>query len=111
MEETKRLQIVWTNHAKLSLQSVYEFIALDSVRQADRVDSEIQDLGNSLWQHPYAYPECPELPTKNHVYRKAVYASTYKIIYKIVKTEVWVLDIFHGKRSPVQLKKLRRVKP
>lgn len=111
MEEAERLQIVWTNHAKLTLQSVYEYIALDSVRQADRVDAEIQEFGNSLWKFPLTYPECPELPTKNHVYREAVYAGTYKIIYKIVKQEIWVLDIFHGKRSPAQLKKLRKVKP
>ncbi len=111
MEETERLQIVWTNHAKLTLQSVYKYIALDSIRQADKIDSQIQEFGNSLGQFPLAYPECPELRTKNHVYRKAVYAGTYKIIYKIVKQEVWILDIFHGKRSPVQLKKLRKVKP
>lgn len=111
MEEEKRLQIVWTNHSKHSLQSIYAYIASDSVRDADRVDKEIQALGNSLWNFPYKCPECPELPTKNHMYRKAIYAGTYKIIYKILKQEIWVLDIFHGKRSPAQLSKLRKVKP
>jgi plasmid stabilization system protein ParE len=111
MEEGKGLQVVWTNHSKLRLQSIYEYIALDSVRAAEKLESEIQNLGNSLWRFPYAYPECPELPTKNHVYRKAVYDATYKIIYKIVKHEIWILDIFHGKRSPFELNKLRRVKP
>jgi plasmid stabilization system protein ParE len=111
MEEAKRIQIIWTNHAKLSLQSVYDFIAIDSIRQADKITDQIQLLGNSLGRFPFSFPECIELPTKNHLYRKAIYDGTYKIIFKIVDEAIWVLDIFHGKRNPSQLKKLRRVKP
>ncbi len=86
MDRTKKsYQVIWFNHSKISLQGVYEYIALDSSFHAHRVVNEIQDLGNSLFLNPYKYQECMELPTKNHVYRKATYAKNYKIIYKIVQ--------------------------
>ncbi len=110
MEKRKGLQVIWSNHSKISLQSVFENIALDSKFHANRVIDEIQDLGNSLWLYPYKYQECFELPTKNHIYRKATYADIYKIIYKIVKNEIWILDVFHGKRNPAEMQKLRKVR-
>lgn len=110
MDERKGYIVVWSHHAQLSLQNIGSFIALDSVTQARRVINKIIELGDSVAINPYKYAECAELPSKNKVYRSVVYAGTYKIIYKIVKQEIWILDIFHGKRNPVTLKKLRRIK-
>jgi plasmid stabilization system protein ParE len=104
MEKAERIQVIWSAHSKISLQSVFEYIALGSEFHANRVINEIQDM------NPYKFQECPELPTKNHIYRKATYAGMYKIIYKILKQQIWILDVFHGKRSPAQLKKLKRIK-
>lgn len=111
MDEGKGYQVVWSLYAQNSLKATVDYISLDSPFQARRIANEIQDLGNSLDRNPWVYQECVELPTKNHIYRKATYADTYKIIYKIVGSEIWILDIFHGKRNPAQLKKLRRIKP
>lgn len=105
------MKVIVCEHADISLNEVVSYIQTDSLFHAERVRFEILLLIDSLKTHPHRFQECPELPTVNHRYRKATYAGTYKIIYKIVKAEVWVLDVFHGKRSPVQLQKLRRVKP
>jgi plasmid stabilization system protein ParE len=107
----KTYKVIWSYHSQLALQDVYEYISIDSEHHAYRVINEIQDLGNSLIINPYKFQECVELPTKNHVYRKATYARNYKIIYKIVRLQIWILDVFHGKRNPASLRKLRRIKP
>ena len=112
MEEKARIyKVVWSRNSQQSLDDVASYIALDSVFHAERVRKEILLLGNGLSLNPYKFQECIELPTKNNVYRKATYARNYKIIYKIVRQQIWILDVFHGKRNPAALRKLRRIKP
>jgi plasmid stabilization system protein ParE len=111
METRERAyQVIWALHAQDSLNDVVAYIELDSAFHAERVRLEILKLGNSLFDNPYKFQECLELPAKNHIYRKATYAGAYKIIYKIVKNEIRVLEVFHGRRSPAALKRLRRIR-
>lgn len=112
MEEKARpYEVVWSPHAESSLTQIADYIAKNSPHQAQRVRIGIINLSFTLSKRAYYYEECVELPTAKGVYRKALYANTYKIIYKIVKDEVWILDIFHGKQSPKKLKAFRRIKP
>jgi plasmid stabilization system protein ParE len=110
-KEEKTYQIIWCPDAEDSFDNITFYIAQDSLYYSIKVGNELIEVIDSLVKNPFEYPECLDLPTKNHIYRKAVYAGTYKIIFKIVKDEIWVLDVFHGKRNPRRLKKLRRVKP
>lgn len=103
-EAQPEMKITVCRNANNSLDNIADYIALDSLFQAKRVHAEILNLIGTLNLHPYAYPECPELPTKNHIYRKAIYTATYKIIYRIVKDEIWVLDIFHASAALFNLK-------
>jgi len=108
MEE--KLKVTWTPEALSALRNVYDFIALDSIFQAERISTEITLFAASFNLYPLKYQECEYLTTKKRMYRKATYADTYKIIYKILKDEILILDVFHGKRNPTQLRKLRSIK-
>ena len=110
-KEARPYEVIWSRHAENSLSKITDYIAQDSLYQAQRIRQGIINLSFSLSLHAYYYEECVELPTAKGSYRKALYASTYKIIYKIAKDEVWILDVFHGKRNPKKLKSLRRIKP
>lgn len=54
----KSYQVIWPYHSEFALQSVYEYISIDSELHAYRVINEIQDLGNSLFTNPYKFQEC-----------------------------------------------------
>ena len=59
--------------------------------------------------NPWKYKECKELPTKNHIYRIALYKS-WHIIYRIKTTEIVILGIIHSSRKPSKLKTLKKIK-
>jgi plasmid stabilization system protein ParE len=75
---------------------------------AIRVGDKIFETIERIEQHPLAFRECEEIPTKTKIYRKAVCMS-WNIIYKIKPSEIIVLGIIHGSRSASKIKKLKKV--
>jgi plasmid stabilization system protein ParE len=64
---------------------------------------------DSILPNPYIYPECRFIPTQTQLYRNIVWGN-YLIIYKIKKTEIIVLSLFHSKQSPRKIKRIRKRK-
>lgn len=99
----------WSLHARANLKDIYDYIRQDSLRNARNVVSNIVRLSRSLSYIPFRFAECPELPTKNKIYRKVNYAS-YKIVYRVKGSRVEILSIFHSSQNPKKLKALRKIK-
>ena len=57
---------------------------------------------------PLMYPECEQLPTKAKLYRVAVLAQQYKVIYKVKGDMVSYLCFFNTKRHPGGIRNLRQ---
>ena len=109
MAENKFLPVRWSSVAKNRLIEVYEYIeSKTSVAVAERVILKLADTAESVEKNPYLFSECAELPTKTKAYRNIV-KWNYRIIYKITSDYILILDIFHSKRNPKELKKLRRI--
>lgn len=50
--------------------------------------------------HPHSFPEYKGKKTKTKIYRRAIFKKKYVIIYKVLKTKLEVLLIYHSSRDP-----------
>ncbi len=78
---------------------------LNALKIGDAIFSTIDRIA----RNPFAFKECEELPTKLKIYRRAV-CHSWLVIYKITHSEIVILGIVHGKRTPSKIKKLSKVK-
>ncbi len=109
MAENNPLPVKWSSVAKNRLVEVYEYIeSKTSINIAEKVTLELADAAESTRKNPFLFSECKELSTKTKAYRNII-KWNYRIIYKITSDYILILDIFHCKRNPKELKKLRRI--
>jgi len=97
-----------------ALQNIYEITGyitfinhqpINAIRVGDKIFKTIDYIG----QHPFAFRQCEEIPTKNKIYRKAICLS-WLIIYKIKHSEIIILGIIHSSRKPSIIKTLKKLK-
>lgn len=74
------VQINWTKNSVKDLQSIYEFISLDSVRFAQIQVFKIKSRTEILKSNPSAGRIVPEFRTS--AYRELI-EGNYRIVYKI----------------------------
>lgn len=99
----------WTEYALLSLRtSFYYWEKIYGRISAEKYVDKMFDNAQKIPINPFAYPECRELETQQHQYRYTL-VDKYKIIFKIQDTDIFILDVFHSKRNPDLLKKLRNI--
>lgn len=109
MAENKSLPVKWSSVAKNRLIEVYEYIeSKASPTISEMVTLELADAAESAGKNPHLFSEYRELPTKTNSYRNII-KWNYRIIYKIKSDHILILDIFHCKRNPKELKKMRRI--
>src|SRR5664279_3007904 len=107
----KTHQVRILEEAFSDIDQIADFIAninqqpLNAVKVTEAIFETIKKIG----QNPLAYRECEQLPTKTKIYRRAVCLS-WIIIYKITKSGTLILSVIHGSRSPLRIKKLRKIK-
>src|SRR4051794_536116 len=107
--ETRQIRISYV--ACQNLDDIIRYIAFvnEQPLNAIKVSEAIENTIEKIAEHPFAYKECEQLPTKTKIYRQAVCLS-WLIIYRISNTEILILSIIHGARSPKKIGKLRKIK-
>jgi plasmid stabilization system protein ParE len=107
--ETHQIRI--SNVARQNIDDIIRYIAFvnEQPLNAIKVSEAIESTITKIAEHPYAYKECEQLPTKTKIYRQAVCLS-WLIIYRISSTEILILSIIHGARSPKKIGMLRKIK-
>ena len=95
---------------KSSLADIYwySFITFGEV-QAVRYDNKILEGVRSLSCYYMSYPPCLQIPTKNNMYRNII-LDAHKIIYRITKEHIEVLDIIHQASSITKIRKTRSIR-
>jgi plasmid stabilization system protein ParE len=76
---------------------------LNAVLVGDKIFNTIFRIG----KNPFAFRECPEIPTKNKIYRQAVCLS-WLVIYKIDSLEIRILGIIHSGRKKSRIRNLKK---
>ena len=83
--------------ASIDLDDIWEFIATDSVAAANRAMDDILDAIDVLVAFPkqgYRRPNLTSRPLRFKLVRE------YVIAYAPEKKPLWIVAIFHGRRSP-----------
>ena len=103
-------KIVIKERAEQDLFAAIDYYAINySIEYAKYFKDEFYKTAETALPFVWVYPECRYLPTKNHIYRNIIW-NDYLIIYKILKTEIWVVGLFHTAQNQKKLKGYKKVK-
>lgn len=97
------VEIIWAPLALKDIESIAEYIARDSEDQASLFILRLIKMTDNLTDFPFSGRMIPEI--ENKLCREIIYGS-YRIMYKIVKKDIWITGIVHGARdwNPERLK-------
>ena len=107
----KAYQIRLSENALQNIDEITGYIAfinhqpLNAIKVGDAVFNAL----DRIQSNPFAFIECPFIPTKTKIYRQAICLSWY-IVYKVIDTQITILGIIHTSRKPSKIKVLRKVK-
>lgn len=88
--------VIWSEPAKADLRHIFEYIAHDSHHYAKKVTQEIMDKTTVLHELPRIGRAVPEVGNDN-VRELSLY--TYRIIYEINGSNVYILAVAHKRRE------------
>jgi len=101
----KKYRVIIPKSAKESLRDIIEYVKLDSPTAARKIRQRLIDIASSLDTLPERFKREEYLSKKTGNYR-SVTQWHYKIVYKIIKDDVVVLQFFHTSKNPKELTKL-----
>ena len=89
-------KIIWAPSALNDIDFIAEYIARDSVDQAALFVSRVIEMTDQLEKFPQSGRVIPEI--KNKDCRELIYGA-YRIMYRIIKREIWIIGVVHGSRN------------
>ena len=91
------MNVIWSDRALKSLAAIHEFISRDSEEHANRTVDRILQRGDQLQSFPLSGRIVAE-------YKRAdvreIVESPYRIVYRVRRDRVQVIEVFHGARRP-----------
>ena len=100
-ETRKEYTVVLSEIAIRNIDEITGYIAFINHQpgNAIKVGDAIFETIDRIALRPFAFKECPLLPTKTHIYRQA-HCYNWLIIYRVAKEHIMILGIIHGSRQP-----------
>ena len=92
--------VVWSNSAKAELKKMYEYIALDSLQNAQLVRDTLIDTSISLSENPEKNP-LDKFKTDNDGTWRAFEKYHYRISYRVLKDQIRIVRMRHTSKSPL----------
>ena len=90
------MTVKWTQTASDDLQSIWDYIARDSVYYADKFINELLSASDILEDFPEIGRIIPEIGDTNT--REIIHGS-YRIMYLIYEDAVFITQVTHGARD------------
>ena len=89
-------KVIWTQNALDDLAGIQEYIARDSVYYAEKF---VDDAFNAV-ERLETFPESGRMVPERYEpdFREVIFGS-YRIIYKIINDDVYIVTMIHGKRN------------
>lgn len=95
----KKFEVLWTKSAEFDLESIIEYIKIDSIDMAKKIFFAIKNECDNLYYLPERKRIVPELQQIGILkYREIIY-QRWRIIYKIENTKVYILLIADSSRN------------
>jgi toxin ParE1/3/4 len=89
-------QVIWAPAALKDVESIAEYISRDSPYQAALLVSRILCTTDRLAEFPLSGREIPEIADDSC--REIIYGA-FRIMYRLVKDEVWITAVVHGAQN------------
>ena len=87
------MKVSWSNRALKSLASIYRYIEEDSPSAANQTIDRIIKRGDSL----ASFPQLGRIVEHyNRPNIRELIENPYKIIYRVQKDEIQIIDVFHS---------------
>ena len=93
--------VVWSNSAKAELRKAYEYIALDSLKNAQMVRNTIIDLSVELYKHPEKHP-LDKFKKDNDGSWRAFEKYNYRLSYRVLTNQIRIVRFRHTSKSPLK---------
>jgi plasmid stabilization system protein ParE len=95
------LKLVLTERAESSLEEITDYYLTEhSVERATKVIHSIEQALDKIVAFPKSYPVCFDVKNPSENIRQIIVHHTFKIVYRIQKDAIEVIEIFHGNRNP-----------
>ena len=105
----KQIEIVIKEYALEQLHEEYTYYRKEySLAYAEEFRTSFFDRIIAITPFYKSFPECRFLHTQNKIYRNVIW-NNYLIVFRIKSHIIEVLSLFHTKKNPKVLKRLRRV--
>jgi toxin ParE1/3/4 len=95
----KKYTVYWTNVAKTDLYNIIKYIAMDNFTVSKKHLSKLRKDGDKLKSYPSRGRIVPELEKNNICNYREIISSPWRIIYKIVNFEVYIVAVIDGRRN------------
>jgi plasmid stabilization system protein ParE len=92
--------VVWSNSAKAELRKAFEYIALDSLQNAQMVRDTLIDLTIDLSENPEKHP-LDKFKKSNDGSWRPFEKHPYRISYRILKNQIRIVRMRHTSKSPL----------
>jgi len=89
-------KIIWAPSALDNIDSIAEYISRDSVHHASLFIDRLFEIADKIIDNPEKGRIIPEIGRNNC--REIIYGS-YRIMYKIDKSAIWITGVIHGARN------------
>ena len=90
------ITVIWSSNSILSLQDIYNFIAFNSVQDADFVLDTLFELGDSLNLFPEKFPVDPVFNKEDIRFCPK---WNYRIVYRIEINRIYIIDVFSTQQN------------
>ena len=87
--------VIWTLSARNDLKSIHDYIRPDSFINAKKVIGAIREKADSLFSVPNRGKLIAEINAEN---LREVSEQSWRIVYKVDKSDVFILAIVHKRR-------------
>ena len=95
----KQFEVIWTKNAQFDLESIIEYIKIDSVNIAKKIFFEIKEECANLHYFPERKRVVPELQQIGILKYREIIHERYRIIFKIDNTKFYVLLVVDSRRN------------
>lgn len=102
------LQIVVTERAEVSLNEIIDFYLIEStIDRTQKVINSIDEAFLMIAKSPLHYSVCFDTKEPQENIRQFILHNTFKIIYRIQSERIEIIEIFHSKRNPDEIKNIK----
>ena len=97
--------------AQIDLQSVFDYIKIDSEQQAIKIFSLIKSATEKLEDFPNVGRIVPELEVLNLMGVREIVIMHWRILYKVLDTKVHIVGVLDSRRNISDILNNRFLKP